>query len=73
MQADDFISLLSFAFGKEEDDRIFLRWIPAAQHVMPLEEFKRSLYEGPKQIDEKAVIEDVMGIIGSIGRNNGNI
>ena len=72
MQADEFISLLSFAFGKEEEDRIFLMWIQSGMYVMSLEEFKRSM-QGPKRIDEKAVIADVMGIIESIGQENGNI
>jgi len=47
--------------------------VPIAQNFMTFDEFKDSLKKQPGVIDEKAVMEDVMGIIGSMERDHGNI
>lgn len=57
MPADDGISLLSYAFGKEEDEKLFSRWIGFAQYEISFEEFKRKLM--PVKIDEKKTLADL--------------
>lgn len=57
MPADDGISLLSYAFGKEEDDMLYSRWVGLAQYEVSFEEFKRNL--APVRIDEKKTLEKV--------------
>ena len=43
LPADDGVQLLVFAFSKEQDERLFQRWIGAAQYQMSFDEFKESL------------------------------
>lgn len=57
MPVDDGISLLSYAFGKEEDDMLYSRWVGLAQYEVSFEEFKRNL--APVRIDEKKTLEKV--------------
>ena len=57
MPAEDGISLLSFAFGKEEDEKLFSRWIGFAQYEVSFDEFKRNLQ--PVHVDEKKTLEDL--------------
>ena len=58
---------------REEDEKLFERWIPIAQNFMTFDAFKDSLKKQPGIIDEKAVEADVMSIIGSMEQNHGNI
>lgn len=57
MPVDDGISLLSYAFGKEEDDMLYSRWVGLAQYEVSFEEFKQKL--APVRIDEKKTLEKV--------------
>lgn len=43
LPADDGVQLLVFAFSKEQDERLFQRWIGQAQYQMSFDEFKESL------------------------------
>jgi hypothetical protein len=43
LPADDGVQLLVFAFNKEQDERLFQRWIGQAQYQMSFDEFKESL------------------------------
>ena len=73
LSADDAVALISFAFEREEDEKIFERWVPIAQNFMTFDAFKESLRQKTGIINEKAVISDVMDIIGSMEQNHGNI
>ena len=64
MSADEGIPLLVYALEKEEDDRIFLRWVQAAQTVMSFDAFKESLRPKSKKTD-KEVLDDVEHILTS--------
>lgn len=64
MPVDDGISLLSYAFGKEEDDMLYSRWVGLAQYEISFEEFKKSL--APVRIDEKKTLEKVDKLMESI-------
>ena len=57
MPVDDGISLLTYAFEKEDDDKIFARWVGFAQYEVGFEEFKRRLK--PAKVDEKKTIERI--------------
>ena len=73
MQADDAISLLIFAFEKEEEDMLFLRWIQEAQHIMTLDDFRAALQSSGKRINERAAVKDALGIIEAMREKDGNI
>ena len=73
MNADDAVALISYALEREEDEKLFERWVPIAQNFMSFDAFKDSLKEQPVILDEKAVEADVMSIIGSMEQNHGNI
>ena len=47
--------------------------MPIAQNVMTFDQFKDSLKNQPGVVNEKAVVKDVMSIIGSMEWANGNI
>ena len=64
MPVDDGISLLSYAFGKEEDDMLYSRWVGLAQYEVSFEEFKQKL--APVRIDEKKTLEKVDKLMESI-------
>lgn len=49
------MQLLSYAFNKEQEDRLFIRWVDQAQYQMSFEDFKQSLI--PVQIDNKKTLE----------------
>jgi len=55
MPVEDGISLLVYAFEKEDEDKLFDRWVNAAQYEVSFEEFKRQLR--PVRIDEKQTLE----------------
>lgn len=57
MSADEGISLLTYAFEKEADDKIFARWIGFAQYEVSFEEFKRQLQ--PVTVNEKKTLEQI--------------
>ena len=54
LPAGDGVQLLIFALNKEQDERLFQRWILHAQYEMSFDDFKRSLL--PVRIDEKATM-----------------
>lgn len=62
MPVDDGISLLAFAFDKEEEDKLFARWVGFAQYEVSFDEFKRKLK--PVKVDEKATIEQLDELMG---------
>lgn len=51
MPAEEGISLLTFALEKEEEDKLYSRWIGFAQYEVSFEEFKRKLK--PVIVNEK--------------------
>lgn len=57
MPIDDGISLLAFAFDKEDEDKLFTRWVGFAQYEVSFEEFKRKLM--PVRVDEKKTLERI--------------
>ena len=57
LPADDGVRLLSFAFDKEQDDRLFQRWIGQAQYQMGFDEFKQSLI--PVRIDTQKTLKEL--------------
>lgn len=57
MPVEDGISLLVYAFEKEDEDKLFDRWVNAAQYEVSFDEFKRNLQ--PVTIDEKKTLEDI--------------
>ena len=57
MPLEDGISLLTFAFEKEDDDKLFSRWIGQAQYEISFDEFKRQLK--PVRVDEKKTLEEL--------------
>lgn len=61
LPAEDGARLLVFALGKEQDERLFMRWIVHAQYEVSFDDFKKSLL--PVRIDEKATmakLDDIM-------------
>ena len=63
MPIDDGISLLAFAFEKEEDDKLYSRWVGLAQYEFSFEEFKKNLK--PVRFDEKKTLADLDKLMGS--------
>lgn len=57
LPANDGVQLLSYAMNKEQDDRLFMRWIGQAQYQMSFDEFKQSLI--PVRIDTKKTMEQL--------------
>jgi hypothetical protein len=57
LPANDGVQLLSYALNKEQDDRLFMRWIGQAQYQMSFDEFKQSLI--PVRIDTKKTMEQL--------------
>ena len=57
MPVEDGISLLVYAFEKEDEDKLFDRWVNAAQYEVSFDEFKSKLQ--PVAIDEKKTLEDI--------------
>lgn len=55
MPAEEGISLLTFALEKEEEDKLFSRWIGFAQYEVSFEEFKQKLK--PVKVDEKKTFD----------------
>lgn len=55
--ADDGIALLTYAFEKEEDEKLYSRWIGFAQYEVSFEEFKQKLK--PAKVDEKKTLKDI--------------
>ena len=48
---------MTFAFEKEDDDKLFSRWIGYAQYEVSFDEFKRKLK--PARVNEKKTLEDI--------------
>lgn len=49
------ISLLAFAFEKEDEEKLYARWVGFAQYEVSFEEFKRKLM--PVKVDEEKTLE----------------
>ena len=64
MPVEDGISLFTFAFGKEDEDKLFARWIGFAQYEVSFEEFKRKLM--PVKVDEEKTLEKLDELMGSV-------
>lgn len=63
MPASEGISLLSYAFEKETDDKLFTRWVGLAQYYIGFDEFKRRLQ--PAVVNEKKTLERLDDIMDS--------
>ena len=61
MPVEDGISILAYGFEKEEEDRLFARWIGIAQYDVSFEEFKRRLE--PVKVDEKETLKEIDDIM----------
>ena len=73
MAADESVPLLAFAFEREDDDRIFARWLPL-QDVISFDDFKASLTQKRVLKSNREIMADVNKIIAaSVKENNGNI
>ena len=73
MTADEAICLLSFGFEREDDDRIFARWLPL-QDAISFEDFKASLIQKTVLKSTREIMLDVNKIIAaSVKEDNGNI
>lgn len=73
MEADESVPLLTFAFEREDDDRIFARWLPL-QDVISFDDFKASLIRKTALKSKREIMADVNKIIAaSVKENNGNI
>lgn len=57
MPVDDGIPLLLYARDKEEEDRLFLRWVNGPQFEYGYEEFKKAL--APARVDTTKTLEDI--------------
>lgn len=57
MPIDDGISLLAFGFEKEDDDKLFARWVGFAQYEVSFDDFKRKLK--PARVDEEKTLERI--------------
>lgn len=57
LPAEAGISLFTFAFEKEEDEKLFSRWVGYAQYEISFEEFKRRLQ--PVRVDEKKTLAEI--------------
>ena len=64
MPLEDGISLLSYAFEKEDEDKLYSRWVGLAQYEVSFEEFKKNL--APVQFNEKKTLEKVDKLMESI-------
>ncbi len=73
MSADDSVPLLFFGFEREEEEKIFARWIPV-QDAISFEEFKESLTRRSILKSNKEIMADVNSIIMAAKReSDGNI
>lgn len=72
--ADGF-RLIEYGLQKDEDDKLYLRWVGAAQYQMSFDEFKRQLKNPePKFKDEDELFDDLEKIMNSaVKEKNGNI
>ena len=57
MPLNEGISLLAYAFEKEEDDKLYARWVGFAQYEVSFEEFKQKLM--PVRVDEKETLKEI--------------
>lgn len=57
MPIDDGISLLAFGLEKEDDDKLFARWVGFAQYEVSFDDFKRKLK--PVRVDEEKTLERI--------------
>ena len=73
MPVSDGMSLLTFAFEKETEDKLYQRWIGFAQYEVSFEEFKRKLK--PVTVDEKKTLEDLDQLMNGVTwvKKDGNI
>lgn len=62
MPVEDGISLLTYASEKEDEDKLFARWIGFAQYEVSFEEFKRRLK--PVRVNEKKTLEELDELMG---------
>lgn len=73
MAADDSIPLLSFGFEREEDDKIFARWLPL-QDVISFDDFKESLIRRTVLKSNREIMKDVNEIImAAVKGKHGNL
>ena len=54
---NDGVSLLLYAFDKEDEDKLFTRWVSGPQFQYGFEEFKELLK--PVRVNEKKTLEDL--------------
>ena len=73
MTADEAICLLSFGFEREEDDKIFARWLPL-QDVISFDDFKESLIRRTVLKSNREIMKDVNEIImAAVKEKHGNL
>lgn len=64
------VAFLDFAFGREEDDRIFFRWASNPFVDVSFEDYKNALKPRSSKPD-KEVMQDVESIMTSYDRERG--
>lgn len=62
MPLNDGVALIDFGFEKDEEDKLFQRWIVGSQYEMSFEEFKRKLAQ-PVFKPTQEVLDDVAKIL----------
>lgn len=65
LPASDGIGLILYALDKENDEKLFQRWIESAQYEMSFEEFKQRLKPAQFKSDEE-VFADVENILNTM-------
>lgn len=63
MPSGDGLRLIRHAMQQKEEDFIVQRWVAGYQHVMPFEEFRRSLTPRVDIRNEADILEDVKSVL----------
>lgn len=67
MDADEALSFITFLFEKDEEDKLFLRWMHGPQFSYSFDEFKAQLMPQEIKPDEE-ILDEVFEIIRKAGR-----
>lgn len=62
LDVDEALSLIEYAFERQEEELLFMRWIHDLQFQMGFDEFKAKLKPPPLKSDEE-ILSDVKDIL----------
>lgn len=68
MDANAGVALLEFAFEREEDEKLFERWVQREQYSISFTAYKEELKKAQKQMSVKStkeILDDVENILNS--------